>query len=266
MALSLAAIHLYPIKSCGGVEVSSWRLDALGLEHDRRWMLVDEAGKAVTQREWPRLSLTRTFIEGTNIQVTAPGHSPLEVPLTPSDGARAPLALWDWRGTGLAGSTEGDGWFSALLGTAVRLVFCPPGEGQEVNPRYAPEATRAAFTDGFPLLVIAAASLDELNRRLPTPVTMRHFRPNLTLAGAEPFAEDNLGRFRVGAVPMTAVKGCDRCTMTTIDPETGDKGAEPLRTLATFRKWDGKVWFGQNVVHRGTGTLTLGDPVTAEAG
>jgi uncharacterized protein YcbX len=263
MTASLAGITLYPIKSCGGISVTSWRLDRLGLEYDRRWMLVDQAGRAVTQREWPVLSRTEVALTDGAIRVSAPGRRPVAVPLGVTEGESVPLSLWGWRGTGLGGRREVDAWFTELLGAPVRLVYCPPAGGQEVNPEYAPAPTRAAFTDGFPLLVISQASLEELNRRLPAPATMRRFRPNLTLTGTEPFAEDQMGRFRLGLITMAAVKGCDRCVMTTIDPDTGEKGPEPLRTLATFRKWDGKVWFGQNVIHHDTGTLTVGDQASS---
>ena len=266
MTPTLAAIHVYPVKSCGGVGVSAWKLDALGLEHDRRWMLVDAVGGAVTQRDRPALSRTRTAIEADVIRVEAPGVAPLSLPLVPAGGDRLDVTLWEWNGSGIAASPEGDAWFSDLLGERVRLLYCPPTEGQEVNPRYAPTPARAGFSDGFPLLLIGQGSLDELNRRLPAPVPMNRFRPNLVVSGIEPFAEDVWRGFQVGSVAMSVVKGCDRCTFTTIDQDTGQKGAEPLRTLATFRKWDGKVWFGQNVVHRSAGEIRVGEAVIPEAG
>jgi len=266
ITLSLAAIHVYPVKSCGGVGVSAWKLDALGLEHDRRWMLVDTEGGAVTQRDRPALSRTRTAIEGDVIRVEAPGVAPLSLPLIPAGGDRHRVALWNWNGSGLAASPEGDAWFSDLLGEAVRLLYCPPLEGQPVNPRYVSLPAQAGFTDGFPILLIGQASLDELNRRLPAPVPMGRFRPNLVVTGAGPFAEDTWRQVRIGQTEISLVKGCDRCAFTTIDQETGEKGVEPLRTLATFRKWDGKVWFGQNAVHRGPGALQVGDAVVPGAG
>ena len=266
MALSLSAIHVYPVKSCGGFGVSAWRLDALGLEHDRRWMLVDAQGGAVTQRDRTTLSQTRTAIQGEVIRVMAPGMPELSLPLAPAGRERLQVALWDWNGSGLAASPDGDAWFSDLLGEAVRLLYCPPLEGQPVNPRYVSAPAQAGFSDGFPILLIGQASLDELNRRLPSPVPMNRFRPNLVVTGAEPFAEDTWHQVRIGQTEMSLVKGCDRCTFTTIDQETGQKSVEPLRTLATFRKWDGKVWFGQNVVHRGVGPLQVGDTVVPEAG
>ena len=265
MTPTLAAIHVYPVKSCGGVSVPAWKLDALGLEHDRRWMLVDSGGAAVTQRDHPALSRARTAIEGDRIRVSAAGLPVLELPLVPAGGDRHDVTLWEWSGSGIAASPGGDSWFSDLLGERVRLLYCPADEGQLVNPRYAPTPARAGFSDGFPLLLVGQGSLDELNRRLPVPVPMNRFRPNLVVSGIEPFAEDAWRGFQIGSVGMSVVKGCDRCTFTTIDQETGQKGAEPLRTLATFRKWDGKVWFGQNVVHQGSGELRVGEPVIPEA-
>ncbi|HVJ20320.1 MAG TPA: MOSC domain-containing protein, partial [Polyangiaceae bacterium] len=130
-----------------------------------------------------------------------------------------------------------------------------------VNPARARPGDVVGFADAYPFLVISEASLEELNRRLPQPVAMRRFRPNIVLSGAEPFAEDGFAHVRIGAVSFRGPKRCDRCVVTTVDPETGKAGQEPLRTLATFRKQDGKVWFGMNLIHDGPGEIAVGDDV-----
>jgi uncharacterized protein YcbX len=127
------------------------------------------------------------------------------------------------------------------------------------DPAYVLPGVRVSFADGFPFLLLSQESLADLNTRLPDPVPMNRFRPNLVIAGGEPYAEDGLRAFRIGALELEAVKPCARCVLTTTDQETGFRGPEPLRTLARYRKADGKVLFGQNVVHRATGRLSVGD-------
>ncbi len=143
------------------------------------------------------------------------------------------------------------------------LVHVDARMERPVDPRYAGPGERVGFADGFPLLLVSRASLEELNRRLPRPVTMEHFRPNLVLEGCEPFAEDSWKRLRVGGVELELVKPCARCVFTTVDPLTGVKArdGEPLRTLTRFRRRDGKVLFAQNALVRRSGTLQVGDPV-----
>jgi len=259
--MRLSGIRVYPIKSCMGFEPSAWPLDELGLAHDRRWMVATPDGEALTQREYPRMALIRPEIRGTRLVVSAPGMDDLLLPLVPMGGVEVGVRIWDWQGSGWAPSPEGDAWFTNYLGLMARLLYCPPELAQEVSRTWSPEGGRAAFTDGFPLLLIGQGSLAELNRRLSEPLPMNRFRPNLVVEGSEPFAEDTWRGFRVGAVPMSVVKGCARCVLTTTDQATAERGPEPLRTLATFRRWDGKVWFGQNVVHRAPGELRVGDKV-----
>jgi uncharacterized protein len=128
-----------------------------------------------------------------------------------------------------------------------------------VNPARAQPGDIVSFADGYPLLLISEASLADLNQRLETPLEMRRFRPNLVISGCEPYAEDRLRTLRIGGVSFRAVKRCERCMVTTVDPDTAERGREPLRTLARYRLEEGKVWFGMNLIHDGPGRLSLGD-------
>jgi uncharacterized protein YcbX len=130
-----------------------------------------------------------------------------------------------------------------------------------VNPERARPGDVVSFADGYPFLVISEASLSDLNSRLETPLVMERFRPNIVVSGVPAYAEDTFRHVRFGEVGFRAVKRCDRCSVTTIDPETGARGKEPLRTLATYRREDGKVWFGMNLIHDAEGTLSVGDLV-----
>jgi len=258
----LSGIFVYPIKSCGGVALSESEVVRRGLAFDRRYMLADAAGNFVTQREQPRLSLVQVRFSDTELRVSAPGSASLGIAREPDTAGltEAPYRVWNSTGRALR-HAEGSRWFSELLGTELSLLFMPESERRPVNPERARPGDIVSFADGYPLLLVSEASLADLNRRLDHPVEMRRFRPNLVISGGEPYEEDSLTQLRIGDVWFRGVKRCERCVVTTVDPDTGMAGKEPLRTLATYRREHGKVWFGMNLVHDGPGTLRLGDPV-----
>ncbi len=267
MTVRVSGLFVYPVKACRGVSVRSARVGERGFELDRRYMVVDQAGEFVTQRTRHELALVDVAIRETTFELAAPGASPLTLPHAYESGARHAVRIWGYDGTG-AEHEAGSAWFSAYLGSAHRLVYMPSDHERPVNPARGSlvRADIVSFADAYPLLVISQASLDELNRRLPAPITMRRFRPNIVIDGAEAFAEDGFAQVRIGALTFRGAKRCDRCVVTTIDPDTGSAGQEPLRTLATFRKEEGKVWFGMNLIHDGPGTIHVSDEVVAGAG
>lgn len=260
-ALALSQLTVYPIKSAGGVFIRSWEVDDFGLRHDRRWMVVDGGGRQVTQRTHPRLALARPAFAGDRLRISAPGLTDLELPLRPAGGITTTVVVWDdvceavWLGEDAAA------WFSRLLAAPVSLVYMPESTLRPANPAYVRAGVRVSFADAFPFLLLSEESLADLNGRMAVALPMNRFRPNLVVRGGAAFAEDELGEFAIGTVRFRAVKPCDRCALTTTDQETAERGVEPLRTLATYRKRDGKVYFGQNVVHTGTGRLEIGDRV-----
>ncbi len=236
-------------------------LDDRGPAGDRRFMVVDASGRFVSQREEPRLCLVESRVDDLELVLSA-GDASVTVPRTPASGE--PLEVEIWRNTAAAihPSPEASAFFSAHLGRDVRLVYMPDESQRPVNPERGRPGDLVSFADAYPLLMISEESLAGLNERLEVPLPMERFRPNVVVAGGEPHAEDALGAFRMGAVSFRNVKPCDRCTVTTVDPATGERGKEPLKTLATYRKWDGQVWFGTNLIHDGRGTLSVGDTIT----
>lgn len=264
MSITLSAITIYPIKSCGGIERASAELEARGLRYDRHWMVVDEQGRFVTQREFPRMTLIAVRLLSDRLHVEAPGMSPLLVPLeTPSDD-HVSVQVWsDTVKAVSAGKTAAE-WFSTLLGIRCSLVAMTENSIRRVDTRYARNGEVVSFADAFPLLLISQPSLDDLNARLATPLPMKRFRPNLVVDGCTPFAEDTWKQVRIGTVPLRVVKPCARCVVTSVDTHTAQTGEEPLRTLATFRSVGNKVMFGQNLLHAATGTLHVGDEVVIE--
>jgi len=284
MSLTITALYVYPLKSCAGISLTAAPLDAAGLQYDRRWMFVQppdaadqlrdpfahEAGTApypfVTQREIPRLALIRPAITDAALIIMLPDQPPLSIPLTEQPGETLPVSVHGGAEyVGIAAYPTVDAVVSRWLGRPVRLVRMADSCVRIVNPKYAPELAQTAFSDGYPLLLAGEAGLADLNARLAARgqplVTMARFRPNVVIAGGAPFAEDGWTRILLDGIPFDVVKPCPRCPITTVDPATGTipNPKEPLATLATFRRWDeGKVIFGQNIVHRGTGTLRVG--------
>ncbi len=265
-APTLAAMHVYPIKSCAGIDVTAWPLDAFGLRYDRRWMIVTPTGQFLTQRELPALARVRVEIAPPHLRVTAPGQDALVLALEPMGGRPILTQVWEDPVRVVAPDHKADDWFSSYLGYEVMLAYMPESVVRPVDAHYAPDGGRASFADGFPFLLVGEASLADLNRRLAAPLPMNRFRPNLVVSGSDPFAEDGWRRITIGGIPMQVVKPCARCVVTTTDQETLERGQEPLRTLATFRRQENKVMFGQNVVHYGTGTLRVGDAVAVGPG
>lgn len=270
--VQLSGLFVYPIKACGGIALAEAEVVERGLAFDRRYLLVDKTGTFVSQREVPRLCLVATAFDGDTLQVSAAGKAPLELPRRPTDDAdrarRTDRALREWRvwdDVGRALELEsGSRWFSELLDDEVSLLYMPDSERRAVNPKRAQPGDIVSFADAYPLMLMSEASLADLNRRLDAPLDMRRFRPNLVIAGGEPYVEDGFARVQIGGLSFRGVKRCERCIVTTVDPETGELGKEPLRTLAQYRLEDGAVWLGMNLIHDACGALRLGDRVTVQ--
>jgi uncharacterized protein len=259
----LSGLFIYPIKACAGIALDRASVVERGLALDRRYMLVDRAGTFITQREVPRLCLVATALDDSRLILSAPGRPTLALPQALQDGERVACRVWEDTGSALC-SAEGSRWFSDFLHDDVRLVYMPDSERRAVNPKRARSSDIVSFADGYPLLVISEASLADLNSRLDEPLDMRRFRPNLVLSDCEPFAEDRFNTLSIGEVSFRAVKRCDRCSVTMVDPTSAERGKEPLRTLARYRLEDGKVWFGMNLIHDGPGELRVGDRAVAQ--
>jgi MOSC domain-containing protein len=263
VTIRLTGLHIYPIKSAHGISLAEAEVDEFGLRHDRRWMVVDESGTFLSQRSHPRLALVVPSIGDEALQVDAPGMGTLRTPLHPKATVATSVTVWDdtCPATWLGERTRT--WFTEFLGTPCNLVHMADDVVRPADPAFAPPTARVSFADGFPFLLIAEESLADLNRRLAHPVPMNRFRPNLVVAGAEPYAEDDWRKIEIGGLGLRIVKPCGRCVVTTTDQTTAERGKEPLRTLATYRARGGEVMFGQNVVHDAPGRLRLGDEVMA---
>lgn len=251
MHVSYLATH--PLKSAAALPRDRLRLTALGPEWDRRWMLVDAAGVFVTQRTHPRLCLLAAEVVEGRLRLQAPGMPDFVVVPVPQP-AVAPVKVWRDTVEAELPSPEADAWCSAFLGLPLRLAFLPARTRRPVDPAWAGEGHRTAFSDGFPLLVTTQSALDHLNALLaaegvPT-VDWRRFRPNLVVGGeVAPHAEDGWRRLRVGEVELALVKPCSRCAIPAIDPATARKDPRILQVLRRYRaRADGLLYLGQNAV------------------
>lgn len=266
----ISALFIYPVKSCAGIALSQVTVGHTGPELDRRWMIVaEDDGELlmVTQREMPKLALVQPSLFGDELVLRAPGLSALRILIEDDRPANRSVLL---RADPLEVVDEGleaAAWFGDLLEAEVRLVRLPDGASRRVSPKYSPEPAWTSLTDGYPALLVSEASLADLNQRLQERgqpvVEMRRFRPNIVVSGVPAYAEDDWQRVRLGDIPFDVVKPCARCVMTTVDPSRGEilDPLEPLATLATYRRVEGKVMFAQNVIHRATGVLRVGDAV-----
>lgn len=262
--MQISQLYLYPVKGARGIALDAAELDAFGMRHDRRWMVVDDAGNFVTPREHARLALVDVSVEAERLRIGTPDGAEAFVPLAQEDGDSRSVQVWLDRVEALDAGDAAAAVLSAHLGFGVRLVHMPERTLRQVDTDYGVPGDRVSFADGFPLLLISQAALDALNGRLAAPLPMLRFRPNVVVSGTRPHEEDEWRRITLGTVPCDVVKPCGRCVVTTLDPATAGGGKEPLRTLATYRRWNGHVWFGQNVIHRGAGTLRVGDGVRVQ--
>ncbi|MFB6550498.1 MOSC domain-containing protein [Streptomyces sp. NPDC056405] len=266
----LQSIHVHPVKALRSLTLREAVVEPWGLTGDRRWMLIDDGGKVVTQRRQPRLALAAAeLLPGGGVRLSAPGREPLTVPVPRTVGT---VVVQIFRDKVDALPAEGDAvhaWCSAFLGTDVRLVYLDdPATRRPVDPRYALPGETVSFADGFPLLLTATASLDALNSLIAEgehadegPLPMNRFRPNVVVSGTDAWAEDGWSRVAVGEVDFRVAKPCGRCVVATTDQGTAERGREPLHSLGRHRRLDGGLVFGQNLIPVGRGTIRVGDPV-----
>ena len=265
--LFLTGLFLYPVKSLGGYAVAEAEVTARGLRYDRRWLLVDERNRFMTQRQQPELALLAVAPAYNGFLIShrqRPDLLPLFIPFEATPDRTLFVTVWDdilwaWRGT-----SQADEWLAKALGYPCRLVYMSDMVRRDVEPELNPEGQLVSFADGYPFLLAGEAALVDLNTRLAEPVLMNRFRPNLVFGGGAAYEDDAWEQFRIGEVPFRAVRGCGRCVLTTIDQDTAFKSpvGDPLRTLATYRKAENSTLFGQNVTGPGRGHLRVGDAVT----
>lgn len=263
--LQLSEIWIYPIKSLGGIALQQSKVTHRGLEYDRRWMLVDDSGQFLSQRDFPTLALFQPEISGEHLVIRY-GKQPnkkIKVLLNPTfstDAEKLKVVVWNDSVKAYEVDKSASDWFSKILEFSVRLVYMPEASHRKVDPDYATTPQDiTSFSDGFPFLIIGQSSLDDLNSKLVEALSMKRFRPNFVFTGGEAFEEESWREFTIGNLPFYGVKPCGRCVITTVDPEKGIlAGKEPLFTLSKYKKVGNKVIFGQNAIAKQEGNIRVG--------
>ncbi len=265
--LQVSGLYIYPIKSLSGISLSSAKVTVMGLAHDRRWMLIDENNRFISQREVIQMVWLKVSIEPNALKVTdSRNNTFIHIPfLKQLPGETITVTIWDDTCEAELVSKDADKWFSNALGINCRLVYMPDNSRRMVDQKYAPDDTITSFSDGYPSLLIGQASLDDLNNRLAAPILMDRFRPNIVFTGGLPYEEDLIGNFTINGVDFCGVKLCARCVLTTVDQFSGIKGKEPLKTLATYRLKNKKILFGQNLIHNDEGIISIGDELVVNS-
>lgn len=261
--MHISALYRYPLKSCAARAEDALDIEPRGPAGDRRWLAVDGDGRFLTAREHPQLVRVQATLTPCGLHLQHPRAGALEVATPGADAPRRAVQVWRSTVDAARAHAAADAWLQAVLGFPATLVHMDAAATRAVDPAHAQPGDEVSFADAYPLLVIGQASLDGLNARLPAPVPMTRFRPNIVIAGASAHAEDGWRRVRIGTVEFEATTRCTRCVFTTLDPATATRDArgEPLRTLATYRRGDGGVVFGMNLISRGTGRIAVGDAV-----
>jgi len=268
--IKISQLAIYPVKSCAQIILNSATIDKFGLNMDRRWMVVDENGRFLTQRQIAIMCLIKPTLVDNGIMLQAPGMESCKIDVR-SLTKKQEVAIWADHCTVFDCGEEASQWLSQFLEKKCRLVYFPENEIRQVDLEYAEHGDKTAFSDGFPLLLISEASLEDLNSRLASKqqksVEMRRFRPNIVVSGCEPFAEDKWQRIKIGETVLRVVKPCSRCVIPNIDPETGIRGTEPSQTLKEYRRQEhpligNKIFFGQNVIAENIGQFAVNMPVT----
>ncbi|PJJ79114.1 MOSC domain-containing protein [Mucilaginibacter auburnensis] len=256
--LTISQLYIYPIKSLAGIKLDTVEVTDRGFKHDRRWMLVDENNRFLSQREIAVMALIKSRITDHYLEVTYKDSS-IKIPLTPVKQEFITVLVWDDTCNAQLVDDDIDKWFSGVLGLNCRLVYMPDESLRNTDPQYTPEGYITSFADAYPFLMIGQASLNDLNSRLTQPIPMNRFRPNIVFKCAEPYQEDLINEFTINNIRFNGVKLCARCNIPTIDQDTAIAAKEPSKTMAGYRLKNKKIYFGQNLIHTGSGVISVGD-------
>lgn len=259
--LQVSELFIYPIKSLGGIAVSNAEVTDRGLQYDRRWMLVDSSKQFMTQREFAEMALlgVETLEDGLKVSDKKKQTSIL-IPFEPI-GETITVQVWSDTCKGVVVDKKANEWFSDMLSKTCQLVYMPNTTKRRVDGRYASNKEITNFSDGYPFMTIGQSSLDDLNSRLEEQLPINRFRPNIVFTGGVAFEEDTWAHLTINKINFYGVKLCSRCLITTINQDTIKKGKEPLKTLATYRQKNNKIYFGHNLLHHGEGSLHIGDEI-----
>lgn len=261
----ISELYIYPIKSFAGIEIQEAEITDRGFQYDRRWMLIDNNGRFLSQREYVELCFFQPVIKSNGLEVYHKKY-PSQKIFIPFEynSENQDVTIWDDTCNANIVSENINTFFSDLLKQEVKLVYMADNSHRLIDTKYAKEGELTSFSDGYPFLLIGQSSLNDLNKKTSESIPINRFRPNIVFTGGEAFIEDTWKDFSINNILFTCAKPCARCVVTTINQETGEKGKEPLVTLNQYRKQNNKILFGQNIIHHGLGKIKLGDQLIVQ--
>ena len=244
----VSEITIFPIKALAGISLGASVVTSKGFQYDRRFMLVDESHQFITQRTHPELTAFSLSLVNEVLTISHPAGGSVEISIHPPSSATINATIWGDTVRASRVSKEADDLFSDTLESLIHLVGMPDTSLRQIDPDYSNPGEGVSFADGFPILVLGTASLEELNGRLENPVPTNRFRANLLVSGGKPWAEDEWGAMHFGKATLNIAKPCARCVVIQTDQKTGERAAEPTKTLLTYRKIGSKVLVGMNAI------------------
>ena len=262
--MKVVGLHRYPVKSLRGEQLERTDVEPIGFAGDRRWMVVNRAGRFLTIRQHPALTQVEVVTRPEGIVIRHAGHGSIAVATPRFSSPRIDVAIWHDVVPAVVADPEAGVFLARILQTEVDLVYLADKSARQIDLTYATPGEHVSFADGYPVLMTTTGSLEDLNYRLAAPIGMNRFRPNLVVSTAEGWLEDQWKVIRIGALIFRVAKPCARCVVTTRDPLTGDQAdpREPLATLSSFhRASTGGAIFGQNLVPDGPGTISINDSI-----
>lgn len=260
MAYKVKSLHIYPIKSLGGISLDSVNVEKEGFQHDRRWMLINKEGIFMSQREHPKMALFSCHIVDKKLHVNYKDTS-ISFGLDEHQQSVEDVQVWNSALNAQEVSSEISYWFSDHLGIECKLVAMTKVSNRKKSFEKEPFSTSVSFADGYPILIVGTRSLEYLNEKLDTPLPMNRFRPNIVIETIKEHEEDTWNDLTVNDTGLKVINACARCQVTTINQETIEKGAEPLKTLSTYRKDGNRILFGANTIVTKEGVISVNDVI-----
>jgi len=254
----LSEIYIYPVKSLAGIKVTKWQVNEKGLLHDRKWMLIDSNQQFLSQRQHPKMVLIKTQITDDTLILSNPTADEISLPLFPTTGDEIETTIWKDQCPAKTTSKIANQWLSDFLDIECKLVYQADDTVRSVDPDFANPSDKVNFSDGFPFLITSTASLHSLNQEMGLELPMQRFRPNLVIADCDSYAEDSWRKISINNIHFRLPKPCSRCPVPSINTDTAERGKEPLKTMNRIRRWNNRVYFGQNALHDKSGELFVG--------
>jgi len=258
---TISAIYIYPVKSLAGIQLTESEITKTGFKYDRQWMLVDENNHFLSQRRLAKMALIKTRIQDQQLIISAADQTDLSLSLSPLSLNSVNINIWDETCVAESISESANQWFSEFLEQPCQLVYQNENSVRQVDPNFSLPKDRTSFNDGFPFLITTEASLALLNQQMGLTLSMDRFRPNIVITDCVSYEEDTWRKIQIGTIDFRLPKACARCAIPQIDPISAKIANEPLHTLSKTRKWNNKVFFGQNALHNDLGLLKVGDSV-----